>query len=88
VEVLVSQDKGLEYIFSSRYICVYVVQYLEYVVLLESAKRSSFTKTIETDIAANCKRFLLIDPTHWELPSACRQEESSRTNKEHTFYTL
>jgi hypothetical protein len=51
--------------------------------ILESTKRPSLTKTTETDIVANHKRFLLIDPTHWEPPSACRQEEKPGTKNTH-----
>jgi hypothetical protein len=35
--------------------------------MLELAKKPSLTKTTETNIAANCKRFL-IDPKHWGPP--------------------
>jgi hypothetical protein len=55
--------------------------------MLEFSKRPSLTKTTETSIAANLKRNF-IDPMHWGHPSAHRQEEKHRINKEHTFYTL
>jgi hypothetical protein len=41
-----------------------------------ACQRTSLTKTTEINIDANCKRFFLIDPTHWGTPSACRQKES------------
>jgi hypothetical protein len=55
-----------------------------HIYVLESTKRSSLTKTTETTIIANHKRFF-IDPMHWGTPLRT-QGRGETQNKQRTQF--